>query len=117
MLDQSAVDSFYRYPVEQNGSNLTTVSVLPVLLKHEHVIGQLRYMYIDQNLQLHAINTFQFTNSSRTTKHHCKHDVTWPVARGSALKIVAWFDPSKMARSFSQKLSNRSRTMAQNVDW
>jgi len=37
--------------------------------------------YIDQNLQLHIINTFQFTDSCHTTKqHHCKHDVTWPAA-------------------------------------
>jgi len=33
---------------------------------------------------------------------NCKHDVTWPGARGSALKI----DPWKMSRSFSRKLSN-----------
>jgi len=32
--------------------------------------GQLRYTHIDQNLQLHVTNTFQFTNSSRTTKRH-----------------------------------------------
>jgi len=35
--------------------------------------------------------------------NHCKHDVTWPGARGSAFKM----DPWKMARSFSRKLSNR----------
>jgi len=50
------------------------------------------YLYIDQNLQLHVINTFQFTNSSRTTKHQCKHYVTWPAAR------MVW--------SFGRKLSN-----------
>jgi len=43
---------------------------------------ELRYTFIDQNLQLHVINTSQFTNSYRTTKHHhCKHDVTWPSGR------------------------------------
>ena len=63
------------------------------------------YINIDQNLQLHVINTFQFTNSFCTTKqHHCKHDVPWPAARGSALKI----DTTKMARSFSRKLSSSS---------
>jgi len=62
------------YPVEQNGSDcqqtiryvfdnrFRTTSVT------SRTIGQLRYTYIDQNLQLHVINTFQFTNSSRTTK-------------------------------------------------
>jgi len=72
MLDRSAVG--HRYPVEQNGSDcqqtiryvfdnrFRTTSVT------SRTIGQLRYTYIDQNLQLHVINTFQFTNSSRTTK-------------------------------------------------
>ena len=58
---------------------LTTDSVLPLT----YYWPTLRYTYIDQNLQLHVINTFQFTNNSRTTKlHNCKHEVT----RGSALK-------------------------------
>ena len=78
------LDSFHRYPVEQKMAAiagrryttfLTTGSVLPVLLN----IGLLLANYdilIYQNLQLYVINTFQFANSSRTTKQHqCKHYV------------------------------------------
>jgi len=52
------------------------------------------------------VNKDEYIYSSRTTKqHHCKHDVTWICSScGSALKI----DPSKMAWSFSWKLSNSS---------
>jgi len=60
---------------------------------------QIRYTYIDQKLQ--------FTNTNK--QYRCKHDVTWPWACGSGLKI----DPSKMSRSFSQKLSN-SRLVQKN---
>jgi len=35
-----------------------------------------RHTNIDKNLQLYIINTLKFTNNSRTTKQHCKHDVT-----------------------------------------
>jgi len=63
--------------VEQNGSDcrqaihyldnrFRTTSVT----YHGPIIGQLRYTYIDQNLQLHITNTFQFTNSSHTIKQH-----------------------------------------------
>jgi len=71
-------DSFRHYPVEQNGSDCRLLAGDTQRIWQQfpyyqcyltYTIGQLRYTYIDQNLQLHVICTIQFANSSRTTKH------------------------------------------------
>jgi len=106
------LDSFHQYPVEQIGSDcwqaihyvfdnsFHTTSVT------YHTIGQLRYTYIDQNLQLHVINNFQFTNISCTTKQHLRH-VTCS-SRGSALNLIHQKWPGPLAAVCPT--ADRSRT-------